>query len=86
MVIVYSSYGLPCCIADGDWKLIVITQASLVGTLPLGRNVYCIDRIGILPLSVNFDLNTDLIGFEVGLKKKYHRFLFVWVPVLSLYH
>jgi len=52
-------------LTDGDCKLVVITQASLAGTLPQGADVYCIDRIGILPLSTNFDLNTDLVGFEV---------------------
>ncbi len=51
---------------DGDSKLVVITQASLAGTLPQGGNVYCIDKIGILPLSANFDFNTDIFGFEVS--------------------
>ncbi len=47
--------------ADGEWKLLLISQASSVGLLPLalgdvrgraeGMKVYCIDRIAIVPLT-----------------------------------
>ena len=52
-------------VIDGDWKLIVITQASYVGMLPHGGDVYCVDRIGILPLASYFDFSADVIGLKV---------------------
>lgn len=47
--------------SDGDWKLVVITVASSVGMLPQGGEVFCVDKIGIIPLNHS----DEVIGFEV---------------------
>ena len=50
--------------SDGEWKLLLVTQASCVGDLPQGGRVYCIDRIAIVPLSTDSS-PSDIIGLEV---------------------
>ena len=59
-----STAVLPHCTSDGEWKLIVVTQASYVDLLPHGGNVYCVDKIGIIPLSSS---SAEIIGMEVRL-------------------
>lgn len=51
---------------DGEWKLVVVTQASYLGELPHGGDVYCVDRIGIIPLTGG---STETIGLEVRSRK-----------------
>ena len=48
---------------DGEWKLLLISQASSVGVLPHGGEVYCVERIAIIPLTK--DSNPEIIGLEV---------------------
>lgn len=55
-------------VLDGDWKLLVVTQASYVGVLPHGEEVYCVDKIGILPLTSSC-LAPDIIGLGVSISK-----------------
>lgn len=50
---------------DGDWKLVVVTQASYVGQVPHGGDVYCVDKIGIIPLVSYSGMATEIIGLEV---------------------
>ena len=52
-------------VTDGEWKLLLITQAYCVGNLPQGGNVYCIDRIAIIPLTI--DPSSEMIGIEVSI-------------------
>ncbi len=45
----------------------VVTQASYVDVLPHGGEVYCVDKIGIIPLTSSSPGNTaEIIGMEVG--------------------
>ena len=38
--------------AESDWRLLLVTRASIVGRLPpKGDAVYCVDKIILLPLS-----------------------------------
>ena len=49
--------------SDGEWKLLLITEARSVGELPHGGTVYCIERVAIVPLST--DPSMDVFGMEV---------------------
>ena len=53
-------------LSDGDWKLVVVTQASSVGMLPHGGEVYCVDKIGIIPLTAFAGTAGEIIGMEVS--------------------
>lgn len=44
--------------------MVVITQATCVGVLPHGKEVYCVEKIGIIPLTPHSTI-TDIIGLEV---------------------
>ena len=57
--------------SDGEWKLLLISQASSVGVLPHGGEVYCVERIAIIPLTK--DSNPEIIGLEVQLKEREER-------------
>lgn len=50
--------------ADGEWKLVLITNASSVGSLPQGGEVFCVDRISIIPLTT--DTSKEIIGMQVS--------------------
>ncbi|XP_077870090.1 phosphatidylinositide phosphatase SAC2-like [Saccoglossus kowalevskii] len=52
---------------DSDWKLLLIRQRTHVGCLPDGSDVYSINKIAVLPLTLNEP--TDL---EIELCKKHH--------------
>lgn len=52
-------------ILDGDWKLVVVTQASSVGQVPHGGAVYCVDKVGIIPLTSNSGTAAEIFGLEV---------------------
>ena len=47
-------YTCSCAIfTESDWRLLLVTRASIVGRLPPnGDAVYCVDRITLLPLSL----------------------------------
>ena len=51
-------------VTDGEWKLLLITHAYCVGNLPQGGNVYCIEKIAIIPLTT--DPSSEIIGIEVS--------------------
>lgn len=55
---------------DGDWKLVVVTQASYVGLVPHGGEVYCVDKIGIIPLTSGSGMAAEIIGLEVRMYSK----------------
>ena len=42
-----------------------MTQASYVDVLPHGGEVYCVDRIGIIPLSCSAGTASEIHGLEV---------------------
>lgn len=56
--------------ADAEWKLLLISQASCVGSLPLAvgeaqgkterMKIYCIDRIAIVPLTL--EATPEVVG------------------------
>ncbi|XP_070539882.1 phosphatidylinositide phosphatase SAC2-like isoform X2 [Ptychodera flava] len=52
---------------ESDWKLLLIRQRTPVGCLPDDSQVYCINKIAVLPLSLN-----EPIDFEIELCKKHH--------------
>lgn len=43
----------------------VVTQASYVGLVPHGGEVYCVDKIGIIPLTSSSGMAAEIIGLEV---------------------
>ena len=57
---------LPLSFSDGEWKLLLISQASSVGVLPHGGEVYCVERIAIISLTK--DSNPEIVGLEVWLE------------------
>lgn len=55
---------LCCYVTDGDWKLVVVTQASYVGMVPHGGEVFCVDKVGIIPLTSNSGIAAEITGLE----------------------
>lgn len=50
---------------DSDWYLLIIKEAKVIGYLPpLGGAVYCIERVLLIPLSV--EKSIDEIKIEVS--------------------
>jgi len=39
--------------SGADWRLLVISKRSLLGSFPGGHEVYRIDRVAVLTLSAN---------------------------------
>ena len=56
-------YHSTCCV-DGEWKLLLVSHASSVGVLPHGGEVFCIERIAIIPLTADPAV-PEVIGLEV---------------------
>ena len=44
----------------------MVTQASYVGQVPHGGEVYCVDKIGIIPLTPGSGIYSEIIGLEVS--------------------
>ena len=72
---------------DGDWKLVVVTQASYVDVLPHGGQVYCVEKIGIISLTSSTESTPEIIGIEVhtGIYMECIAFqVFVWLFIFIL--
>ncbi|XP_077992245.1 phosphatidylinositide phosphatase SAC2-like [Glandiceps talaboti] len=52
---------------ESDWKLLLIRQRTHVGCLPDGSDVFCINKIAVLPLTLNEPSDLD-----IELCKKHH--------------
>lgn len=49
-LIKYVKANLNCCLADSDWKLLLVKTCILVGTLPRGQHVYRIAKVLVVTL------------------------------------
>ena len=61
------------CLTGADWRLLVISKRTLLGSLPGNHEVYRIDRVAVLTLSSN-----ESPDFELDVSYTYnHHLLFV---------
>ena len=52
-----------CCSTGSEWKLLLIGSIRSVGVLPLCGQVYCIQRLIVIPLTT--ESSPEIVGLEV---------------------
>ena len=64
-------------VSETEWKLLLIRQRTRVGKLPDESDVYCINRVTVLPLCLDEpkDLDIEVFVIEKGRKRNIFEIL-----------